>query len=65
MQRYAQLLFEHPSLDQRGQLWLGHWPLSLRQDFTLLLERHAPQRTTPAILSPSGREISLYFPRTL
>ena len=31
MQRYTQLLFEHPNLDQRGQLWLGHWTPSLRQ----------------------------------
>ena len=38
MQRYTQLLFEHPNLDQRGQLWLGHWPPPLRQAFLPLLE---------------------------
>ena len=54
MQRYAQLLFEHPSLDQRGQLWLGHWPLSLRQDFTLLLERLS-LREGQATLARIGR----------
>ena len=26
MQKYVQLLFEHPNLTQRGQLWLGHGP---------------------------------------
>ena len=31
MLQYAQLLFEHPNLTQRGQLWLGHWPPPLRQ----------------------------------
>ena len=38
MQRYTQLLFEHPNLDQRGQLWLGYWTPPLRQVFLPLLQ---------------------------
>ena len=30
MQRYVQMLFTHPVPEQRGHLWLGHWPSSLR-----------------------------------
>ena len=30
MHRYVQLLFTHPVPEQRGHLWLGHWPPSLR-----------------------------------
>ena len=38
MQRYTQLLFEHPNLDQRGQLWLGQWTPALRQALYPLLQ---------------------------
>ena len=38
MQRYTQLLFDHPNLDQRGQLWLGHWTPPLRQVLFPLLQ---------------------------
>ena len=38
MHRYVQLLFSHPELDQRGHLWLGHWPPPLRQELGPLLQ---------------------------
>ena len=38
MRRYTQLLFEHPNLDRRGQLWLGHWTPPLRQALRPLLQ---------------------------
>ena len=38
MQRYAQLRFEHPNLDQRGQLWIGHWTPLLRQELAPRLQ---------------------------
>ena len=38
MQRYVQLLFSHLELDQRGHLWLGHLPPSLRQQLEPLLQ---------------------------
>ena len=38
MQKYAHLLFEHPNLVHRGQLWLGHWPPPLRQELAPQLQ---------------------------
>ena len=37
LHRYVQLLFTHPGHEQRGHLWLGHWPPPLRQEFGPLL----------------------------
>ena len=37
MQLYVQLLFHHPVPEQRGHLWLGHWPSSLRRALGPLL----------------------------
>ena len=60
MQRYTQLLFEHPTLDQRGQLWLGHWTPTLRQDLSPLL-LGLSMREGQAALARIGRRATAAF----
>ena len=60
MQRYTQLIFEHPTLDQRGQLWLGHWTPTLRQDLSPLL-LGLPLREGQAALARIGRRATAAF----
>ena len=38
MEQNVQLLFSHHALEQRGHLWLGHWPPPLRQELGPLLQ---------------------------
>ena len=60
MQRYTQLLFEHPNLDQRGQLWLGHWTPTLRQALHPLLQP-LTLREGQSALARIGRRVTEVF----
>ena len=60
MQRYVQLLFEHPDMDQRGQLWLCHWPPPLRRALSPLLQR-LPLREGQATIGRIGRRATEIF----
>ena len=60
MQRYVQLLFGHPDMDQRGQLWLGHWPPPLRRALSPLPQR-LPLREGQATLGRIGRRATEVF----
>ena len=60
MQRYTQLLFEHPDLDQRGQLWLGHWIPTLRQALHPLLQP-LTLREGQSALARIGRRVTEVF----
>ena len=61
MQCNTQLLFEHPNLDQRGQLWLGHWTPLLCQDLLLPLPQPLPLREGQAALARIGRRATEVF----
>ena len=60
MQTFVQLLFKHPNLDQRGQLWLGHCPPPLRQELAPHLQG-LTLRDGQAILTRIGRRASEAF----
>ena len=60
MQRYTKLLFEHPKLDQRGQLWLGHWTPPLRQALLPFLQP-LTLREGQLTLTRIGRRVTEVF----
>ena len=60
MQKYAQLLFEHPNIMHRGKLWLGHWPPPLRQELVPQL-RGLSLRDGQATLIRIGRRAREVF----
>ena len=60
MQHYLQRLVSHPELEQRGHLWLGHWPPTLRQAFGPLLQTLSLREGKTALLRFGTRVTQAY-----
>ena len=60
MQHYLQRLLSHPELEQRGHLWLGHWPPTLRQALGPLLQDLSLREGKSALLRFGARVTQAY-----